>query len=241
MSWNCGIDDAKSDSGGAGYLRRLKAGQQQTVEPHVDHFSSSIDRATPAISAQLSSYDGTSADLKAGSNSNSSDPTERRRSPRFKCEGSAEFRVGGTDVRTWGTFTDLSVSGCYIEMTATFPVGAIVDLVLGLNGFRVRVKGEVRVSYPFLGMGVFFREISPENERELQAMVRSLDPAANHSSDPATNSAAAGPEATGQTSIVAIASPEAAFQAVVDFFQRHSLLSRDEFLQLIRKSQLPGR
>ena len=56
-------------------------------------------------------------------------------------------------MRTWGTFTDLSIRGCYIEMTATFPVGARVDLSLELNGIRAETQGEVRVSYPFLGMG----------------------------------------------------------------------------------------
>jgi hypothetical protein len=174
--------------------------------------------------------------LKPASATNKPDQNERRRAARFKCEGSAEFRVGGTDVRTWGTFTDLSVHGCHIEMTATFPVGAIVELVLGLNGFRVNVKGEVRVSYPFLGIGVAFREISSENERELQAMVRSLVTA-----ESPANQAAAAQAAKGHPSIVAIASPEVALQAVVDFFQSHSLLSRDEFLQLLRKNQSSNR
>ena len=62
--------------------------------------------------------------------------------------------------RSWGTLTDLSISGCYIELKATFPVGAILDLDLELNGVRAQVKGEVRVSYPFLGMGVAFREMT---------------------------------------------------------------------------------
>jgi len=174
--------------------------------------------------------------LKQGSTTSTPTASERRRAPRFKCEDSAEFRVGGTDVRTWGTFTDLSVHGCYIEMTATFPVGAMVDLVLGLNGFRVSVKGEVRVSYPFLGIGVAFRDISPENERDLKAMVSSLMAAQN----PASSIAATQP-AKGQPFIVAIATPEVALQTVVDFFQSHSVLTRDEFLQVIRKSQTQGR
>jgi hypothetical protein len=35
--------------------------------------------------------------------------------------------AGISTVRTWGTFTDLSVGGCYVELKATFPVGAIID------------------------------------------------------------------------------------------------------------------
>jgi len=237
MSWNYGTNEPEWDAGGADYLRRLKADHDQ-ARPSSEDLTSKQDQPASAVAqdpllvpAQVSSIE-----LKSASTASKPDPSERRRAPRFKCEGSAEFRVGGTDVRTWGTFTDLSVHGCHIEMTATFPVGAMVDLVLGLNGFRVNVKGEVRVSYPFLGIGVAFREVSAENDRELQAMVRSLVTAAA----PA-NSASEVHVAKGHPSIVAIASPDVALQAVVDFFQTHSLLSREEFLQLLRKGQASSR
>ncbi len=102
---------------------------------------------------------------------------ERCQSPRYKCQGSAEFRVEGSDVRTWGTFTDLSIHACYIEMTATYPVGAAVNLGLEMSGMHVDVKGEVRVRYPFLGIGLAFREIPQDSQQRLQEMVRSLMPA----------------------------------------------------------------
>jgi hypothetical protein len=226
MSWDSRANDADWDSG-ADYLRRLKASQQQTIQP-ANPFAPPSERETAAAPGQ------SSPELKLHvGNTDNCKQQERRRSPRFKCEGSAEFRVGDTDVRTWGTFTDLSVHGCYIEMTATFPVGAMVDLVLGLNGIRAHVKGEIRVSYPFLGMGVVFREVSPENERALQAMVRSLVVPEGKSSGKASPE----PASPAQASIPVIASPAVALQAMVDFFEAHTLLSKDEFLQLIRKSQ----
>lgn len=109
-----------AENSGADYLRRLKQDQAGGL----------ATSAEPVIALPLAP---------------AVEP-ERRRSPRYKCEGSAEFRVGGTNVRTWGTFTDLSLNGCYVEMTATFPVGAMVDLGLELNGLRAEVRGEVRVS-----------------------------------------------------------------------------------------------
>lgn len=158
--------------------------------------------------------------------------TERRRSPRYKCEGSAEFPVGGTDVRTWGTFTDLSLNGCYVEMTATFPVGAMVELGLELSGLRAEVRGEVRVCYPFLGIGIAFREVSDENRLRLQEMVRSLLPTARLGISGAVASGAV--NTPGSPVVV---NPAAALRAVVEFFEARQRLTKDEFLQLLRKSQ----
>src|SRR5215467_5875683 len=77
---------------------------------------------------------------------------EKRRSPRYKCEGSAEMRQEGATVHTWATFTDVSMHGCYVEATATYPVGTVLEMKLSANGFEVLVRGKVRVSYPCLGM-----------------------------------------------------------------------------------------
>src|SRR6266436_4744551 len=153
---------------GADYLRRLKQDQGQPLTQAPSN--------TTAVPTQPE---------KAGS-------SERRQSPRYKCQGSAEFRVEGSDVRTWGTFTDLSMHGCHIKMTATYPVGAVVNLGLGLNGLHVNVKGEVRVGHPFLGIGVAFRDVSDESDARLREMVRSLLPAA-HLGISATGKATAQP------------------------------------------------
>src|ERR1700675_2278545 len=205
--WADNGEPMASESSGADYLRRLK----QELHP-TQAFEESTAAPAPAASA-------------GGTH-------ERRISPRYKCEGSAEFRTEGSDVRTWGTFTDLSLGGCYVEMKATFPVGAIVDLSLDLNDVRVQVKGEVRVSYPFLGIGIAFREVSAENQRRLQEMVRSISPAASivhHTHELETV-----PE---HTSLPIIVNPGAALQALADFFEAHSLLSKEEFVRTLRKSQ----
>ena len=73
---------------------------------------------------------------------------ERRRSPRYKCEGSAELREDGCDVRTWAAFSDISLHSCYEEAQATYPVGTVLYMKLEANGVRLETKGSVRVSYP---------------------------------------------------------------------------------------------
>src|SRR5215470_13537823 len=136
------------ETSGADYLRRLKQDENQQSRAYIEP----APAPAPADTEQAQ--------------------PERRRNPRYKCEGSAAFRVRGSTVRTWGTFTDLSVSGCYVELKATFPVGAAID---------------------------------PQPE---------IHP----------------------LSMPIILNPGAALQALADFFEGHTPLSKDEFLRL-RKSQ----
>ena len=118
------------ETSGADYLRRLKQDENQQSRAYME----------PAA-------------VPAPADTEHSQP-ERRRNPRYKCEGSAAFRVQGSTVRTWGTFTDLSVSGCYVELKATFPVGAIIDLELELNGVRTEVRAKCGSAIRFWGWGL---------------------------------------------------------------------------------------
>lgn len=155
---------------------------------------------------------------------------ERRRSLRYQCEGSAEYRVEGSDVRTWGALHDISLYGCYFEAPAVSPVGTILNMVLEVNRIRVRLKGEVRVSYPFTGMGVAYTDVAEEERAHLRKLLLSLSeshaiksplPAAPQSPQPATP----------------ITDPAAAVQALVRYFQGRTMLSRQDFWELLRKSQ----
>ena len=150
----------------------------------------------------------------------------------------ADFRAEGSDVRIWGTLSDISHDGCYIEMTATFPVATIANLVLEANGIRLRLKGRVQVSYPFLGMGMRFSEVSEEQRAPLQELLNSLSkPAAPHpEGSPDSDGTPAAKPPTG-TSMPVIVDPSAALNAIVRFFQTEQLLTREEFLDLICISQ----
>ena len=159
---------------------------------------------------------------------------EKRRSPRYKCEGSAEVREEGCDVRTWCTFTDISLHGCYVEAQATYPAGTSLHMKLDVNGFRVESKGKVRISYPYLGMGIAFEDMSEENVTRLKQLLASLSrpcvivgPGAN-SPHPTT-----GP----MEGLPPVTSPEAAVRALIEFFEVRQVLMRDDFLNLMRKSQ----
>jgi len=98
----------------------------------------------------------------------------KRQARRYKCEGSVEMRTEGCDVRTWATFTDISLYGCYIEAQATFPAGTVLNLKLEANGIRVETRGNVRVNYPYLGMGIAFVGMTEENVARLRQILASV-------------------------------------------------------------------
>lgn len=162
---------------------------------------------------------------------------EKRRSPRYKCEGSAEIREDGRDVRTWATFTDISLHGCYLEAQATYPSGTLLNMRLEANGIVVESKGNVRVTYPYLGMGIAFEGMSEEDQARLRRLLSTL----SHphvlmgpgiaSSIPSI--------ATPLDAVPAITNPQAAIQSLLEFFESRQMLMREDFLRLLRKSQKP--
>jgi hypothetical protein len=150
---------------------------------------------------------------------------ERRQSPRLRCSGSVEFRTEGSNVRLWGTLTDISLHGCYVEMNNTFPVGTKVDLVLKSSGTRIQAPGTVRTSYPFLGMGICFAGIEPEQQLQLNQLVdalvgRSAVPSGGPSQD------------HGMKDTLGSADPRAFLDKITEFFQKNQLLSRAEFYEI---------
>jgi len=155
---------------------------------------------------------------------------EKRRSPRYKCDGSVEMREEGHDVHTWATFRDISFHGCYVEATATYPVGTVLDLKLEANGFQVRAKGIVRVTYPFLGMGIALTEMGEDDRARLKELLRTISRPSFVMGAPLFASRPLEP-------VPLISDPAAALRALVEFFEKRQTLPREEFLRILRKSQ----
>ncbi len=162
---------------------------------------------------------------------------EKRSSIRYKCEGSAQIRDEGCNVSTWATFTDISVHGCYVEAHATYPAGTILNMKLDANGFRIETKGNVRVSYPYLGMGIAFVDISEESLTQLKRLLATIShPCMIMGPGIASSLPAVDP----LSALPAVANPEAALHALTEFFESRQMLMRDDFLRIVRKSQTPG-
>jgi len=70
--------------------------------------------------------------------------------------------------------TDLSLGGCYLEISSPFPVGSRVTLSMRAGGVEVRVQGVVRVMHPDKGMGVEFTQATPEHRAALEKFLEVL-------------------------------------------------------------------
>jgi hypothetical protein len=200
--------DANKGDEAVGYLRRLKTDLATTQAPAATATENSA-AAAPAI-----------------------DWRERRQSPRLRCSGSAEFHLAGSDVRMWGTLTDISLHGCYVEMNTTFPVGTRVDLVLKSFGIRVHSLGTVRANYPFLGMGISFNDIQIEEHQRLKQLLAALAGQKDFAPSIAADESV-------QREAVASADLPALFSAITEFYQKQQLLSREEFYQIAKRVRRP--
>lgn len=204
---------------GVAYLKALKqaTGPQSLAAPAAPH-EMNKPQENASIASESDSFRG----------------PEKRRSPRYKCEGSAELREDGCDVRTWATFTDVGLHGCYVEAQATYPAGAGLHMKMEVSGIRFETKGKVRVSYPYLGMGIAFQEMSDENLVRLKHLLASLSrpgiivgPGAN----------APHPTTGPMEGLPSITNSDDAMRALIEFFEMHQVLMRDDFLKLVKKTQ----
>jgi hypothetical protein len=159
---------------------------------------------------------------------------DKRKSPRYRCQGSAHIREIDTGVAIWTTFTDISLHGCYVEATTTYPLGVMLGLKLEANGYRIEATGEVRVAYPSLGMGISFTNISEEDRERLRSLVRSISRPSVIVGSRAGIRAPATPQSE---TLPAVADPGAALQAMSNFFEDRHMMGREEFLRILRKNQ----
>jgi hypothetical protein len=87
--------------------------------------------------------------------------SERRNSRRvtFYCEAHLEgIDVSHANVR----LADLSVDGAFVDARTVLPPGAVARLRFTLLEREVSALAEVRYSMPGMGMGLRFKELSPE-------------------------------------------------------------------------------
>jgi hypothetical protein len=93
---------------------------------------------------------------------------ERRKSARLKCASSAEVYPAGVVAPIRTRTSDLSIGGCFLEMSTPIPKKTLVRIALWVKDAKLWANGEVITSTPGFGIGVKFTEIAPDDRRQLQ-------------------------------------------------------------------------
>lgn len=113
---------------------------------------------------------------------------DRRKAKRLRCSGGAEFHEVGNPLLNTAMVSDICIGGCYIETRTPLAVETRLELTLRINDFEIFGTGEVRICHPGMGMGVAFREMTPENRRHLEDLIEKLSagPPARRTPEPST-------------------------------------------------------
>lgn len=102
-------------------------------------------------------------------------PTNRRRHPRYACQGRAEVCVPHGGLLFRGKILDLSLSGCLIETVAlNLERGTPVEVYFAVRQVQFRISGQIAILYPKRGAGIAFDSLNPRRAREIAELIAEL-------------------------------------------------------------------
>jgi DNA-binding response OmpR family regulator len=130
--------------------------------------------------------------------------------------------------------TDLTLHGCYLEVTSPFPVSTRVALSMRAANLEVKSEGVVRVMHAEKGMGVEFTENKPEHQRSLEKFLTSL--AENPGTQPELLVEPEGLENDAARNIPAAAEPRIE-DPLLNLFRDHADLGVELFHAELRKQR----
>ena len=88
---------------------------------------------------------------------------ERRVAARYKVAVQVEIRVAGSQVPIRVSTSDLSLSGCYVEMMFTLDVDRKLEMMLWLGDSKIQTKARVATCHPQFGNGIQFLNMQRED------------------------------------------------------------------------------
>ncbi len=130
--------------------------------------------------------------------------------------------------------TDLSLGGCYLEISSPFPVSTRVTLSMRAAGLELKTEGVVRVMHADKGMGVEFTQTTPEHRALLEKFLTLLTD--NRDMLPELLVEAEGLESESAQNSQSSAGTFETEDALIGLF-RNPGLSADSFLEELRKQR----
>lgn len=101
-------------------------------------------------------------------------PGENRWHARYQCSGSASVKQQGVPYPVHAEVKDISLGGIYLEITTPLLVGTAITVVVNILGISFEAAGSVRTSYPLVGMGIAFTNLSPQNQEKIAKMIEKI-------------------------------------------------------------------
>jgi c-di-GMP-binding flagellar brake protein YcgR len=131
--------------------------------------------------------------------------------------------------------TDLSLGGCYLDISSPFPVSTRVTLSMRAAGLKLKTEGVVRVMHAEKGMGVEFTKSTAEHRALLEKFLALL----NDNRD-LLPELMVEPEGLDTESAEKIEIPSDSGEpedSLIGLFRRQSALSTDSFMAELRKQR----
>jgi c-di-GMP-binding flagellar brake protein YcgR len=100
---------------------------------------------------------------------------ERRKYLRTRTAVQIEFKTESAAVASRAETADLSLGGCYVEMSFTLQVGSKLDLILWVEDERLATRGIVVTHHPQFGNGIEFLEMSAPDQEKLAHFLKSCE------------------------------------------------------------------
>jgi len=100
-------------------------------------------------------------------------PKERRQHPRVQCRLGAELHIEGAEALVRGEVTNLSVGGCFVEMSTLPEDKSRLKLIVWANDSKLVVKGIVASRRPGFGISIKFTEMTEDVREQLVRFVQS--------------------------------------------------------------------
>jgi PilZ domain len=101
--------------------------------------------------------------------------SERRAAPRHTFIAHAELCDEGRSTRLKTRVSDLSLTGCYLDMLHPLPVGTNIALTILDAAGSFDIKGKIVYAVPTLGVGVSFVDVTPELSARIERSLNHPD------------------------------------------------------------------
>lgn len=102
------------------------------------------------------------------------DAQDRRRYPRVTSMNSVEIYVDGQTNPIRARTADLSLGGCFIEMSTPLAVGTVVRLALWVRETKIWIHGKAVSFAPGFGNGIAFVNVGEMEQSELKKFLNGL-------------------------------------------------------------------